>query len=166
MKLRRAEASDLDALAGIFIAAWRQGYPGIVPDNVIAAIDVAAAREIIGEPDGQQPFVTVVAEVSGGTAGYVQYGADADARVRLWVFADNKRAARLYTSAGFRPDGAELTDPRWQTRQIRMQRDPRSWPAIYRGVVSHPAPETGSHLPFTAPSVTPAIVFTTTPLAA
>jgi ribosomal protein S18 acetylase RimI-like enzyme len=206
MKLRRAEASDLDALAGIFVAAWRQGYPGIVPDNVIAAIDVAAAREIIGQADSQQPFVTAVAEVSEGAAGYVQYGADTDARddrtgyvaalyvhpdqasqgigrelldhaiaelarqgrdrVRLWVFADNKRAARLYASAGFRPDGAELTDPRWQTKQIRMQRDPGGWPASYRGVVSHPAPDTGSHLPFTAPSITPAIVCTTTPLAA
>jgi hypothetical protein len=38
--------------------------------------------------------------------------------------------------------------------------------AVYRGVVSHPVPETGSHLPFTAPPITPAIVFTTTPLAA
>jgi hypothetical protein len=37
--------------------------------------------------------------------------------------------------------------------------------AVYRGVVSHPVPETGSHLPFTAPSISPAIVFTTTPLA-
>jgi len=73
---------------------------------------------------------------------------------------------KLRRAEGFHPDGAELTDPRWQTRQIRMQRDAGGWPAIYRGVVSHPTPETGSHLPCTAPSITPAIVFTTTPLAA
>jgi len=27
---------------------------------------------------------------------------------------------KLRRAEGFRPDGAELTDPRWQTRQIRM----------------------------------------------
>ncbi len=46
------------------------------------------------------------------------------------------------------------------------RRVPGGLEVIYRGVVSHPVPETGSHLPFTAPSITPAIVFTTTPLAA
>jgi ribosomal protein S18 acetylase RimI-like enzyme len=58
-------------------------------------------------------------------------------RVRLWVFAKNIRAQGLYASAGFRPDGAELTDPRWQTRQIRMQRDPR--PRDARLACSDPA---------------------------
>jgi hypothetical protein len=35
-----------------------------------------------------------------------------------------------------------------------------------RGVVSHPVPVTGSHLPFTTPSITCRTVCTTTPLAA
>ena len=166
MNLRPALAADMSALAEIFVASWQRGYPGIVPDRVLATIDLAAARDIIGEPGSQQALTTVVAELSGIAAGYIQYGPDAEAadyrtgyvaalyvhpdhagqgvgrrllhhaidelarkgqdQVRLWVFADNKRAAGLYTSAGFAPDGAELTDPRWQTRQIRMQRDPRS----------------------------------------
>jgi ribosomal protein S18 acetylase RimI-like enzyme len=162
MNLRPAKAADITALAEIFVASWLHGYPGIVPERILATIDLAAAREIIGEPGSQQAFITVVAELSGIAAGYIQYGSDADAgddhtgyiaalyvhpdhagqgigrrllnraidelsrqgrqRVRLWVFADNKRAAGLYTSAGFLPDGAELTDQRWQTRQVRMQR--------------------------------------------
>jgi CubicO group peptidase (beta-lactamase class C family)/predicted N-acetyltransferase YhbS len=163
--LRQARPADLSALAGIFVAAWRHGYPGIVPDSVIAAIDQAAAEDIIGKPGSRRESRTVVAEAGGIPGGYIQYGPDADAaddrtgyvaalyvhpgqagrgigrrlldhavaelsrtgrhRVRLWVFANNTRAQGLYASAGFRPDGAELTDPRWRTRQIRMQRDPR-----------------------------------------
>jgi ribosomal protein S18 acetylase RimI-like enzyme len=43
--------------------------------------------------------------------------------VTLWVFADNARARGLYSSTGFVPDGAEITDPRWRVRQIRMRRE-------------------------------------------
>ena len=43
--------------------------------------------------------------------------------VRLWVFAANDRARGLYTSAGFVPDGAELTDPQWRVPQIRLRRE-------------------------------------------
>jgi ribosomal protein S18 acetylase RimI-like enzyme len=164
MNLRLATSGDTAVLAEIFVAAWRRGYPGIVPERVLATIDLASASEIIGEPGGQRPVVTALAELTGVAVGYIQYGPDAEAaddhtgyvaalyvhpdhvgqgvgrrllnhaidelsrqgrdQVRLWVFADNKRAAGLYTSAGFLPDGAELTDPRWQTRQIRMRRDP------------------------------------------
>jgi ribosomal protein S18 acetylase RimI-like enzyme len=164
MNLRPAQAADISVLAEIFVASWQHGYAGIVPDRVLATIDLAAARDIIGEPGSRQALTTVVAELRGIAAGYIQYGPDAEAaddrtgyvaalyvhpdhagqgvgrrllshaidklarqgrdQVRLWVFADNKRAVGLYTSAGFVPDGAELTDPRWQTRQIRMQRVP------------------------------------------
>lgn len=164
MNLRPAQAADTSVLAEIFVASWQHGYAGIVPDRVLATIDLAAARDIIGEPVRRQALTTVVAELRGISAGYIQYGPDPEAaddrtgyvaalyvhpdhagrgvgrqllshaidelarqgrdQVRLWVFADNKRAAGLYTSAGFVPDGAELTDPRWQTRQIRMQRVP------------------------------------------
>lgn len=46
--------------------------------------------------------------------------------VRLWVFAGNAVATRLYERAGFRPDGARLTDPRWRTPQVRLRRPVRN----------------------------------------
>src|SRR5258708_10878107 len=79
MNLRQPKASDMSALAEIFVASWQDGYPGIVPDRVLATIDLAAAREIIGEPGSQQALTTVVAELSGTAAGYIQYGPDAEA---------------------------------------------------------------------------------------
>jgi ribosomal protein S18 acetylase RimI-like enzyme len=48
--------------------------------------------------------------------------------VVLWVFEANHRARTLYERAGFRPDGARLTDPRWRTPQIRMRRPVNSPP--------------------------------------
>lgn len=42
--------------------------------------------------------------------------------VTLWVFTANTRARRLYERAGFRSDGAEITDPRWRTPQFRYRR--------------------------------------------
>jgi RimJ/RimL family protein N-acetyltransferase len=43
--------------------------------------------------------------------------------IKLWVFAANVRARRLYERAGFNPDGTELTDPRWRAVQVRYRRD-------------------------------------------
>src|SRR5882672_2555696 len=42
--------------------------------------------------------------------------------ITLWVFAANVQARRLYERAGFEPDGAELTDPRWRATQVRYRR--------------------------------------------
>jgi GNAT superfamily N-acetyltransferase len=43
--------------------------------------------------------------------------------VRLWVFQGNERARGLYSSAGFVPDGRELTDPQWRVPQIRLRKE-------------------------------------------
>jgi GNAT superfamily N-acetyltransferase len=43
--------------------------------------------------------------------------------VRLWVFERNQRARGLYASAGFVPDGLELTDPQWRVPQIRLRKE-------------------------------------------
>lgn len=48
--------------------------------------------------------------------------------VQLWVFEGNAGARRLYERAGFRPDGARMTDPRWRVPQIRYRRPARNLP--------------------------------------
>ena len=134
-------------MAAVFVAAWRGGYRGIVPDDVIDAWTVERARE---ELDGRDALdVDIVTdEVDGfvryrpgyiaslyvhpaaagrgvGTALLRHALADiGDTPVRLWVFEANARARSLYERDGFRPDGARTVDARWRTPQIRLLREP------------------------------------------
>lgn len=143
--LRLANAADRPAMAAVFVAAWRGGYRGIVPDDVIDAWTVERAlAELDGGDDtdivtdGVDGFVRfrpgyiaslyVDPAVGGrgiGTALLRHALADIGRRpVTLWVFEANARARGLYERNGFRPDGARTVDPRWRTPQVRLLRLP------------------------------------------
>jgi ribosomal protein S18 acetylase RimI-like enzyme len=73
--IRAAVLGDASAMATVFIRAWQQAYPGIVPDEVLAALDYGRtvrwlaeliARRTEGETD--------VAEQAGHLIGFVRYG--------------------------------------------------------------------------------------------
>lgn len=169
--LRQASAVDLPAMADVFIAAWRDAYRGVVPDDVIDALDHAdLVAELASNP--QARTTTVAVDEAGVVVGWARFGAGAagaadaadaagfvaslyvhpsasaagvgtrllhhavDAmpgrEVRLWVFAGNRRARRFYERAGFVPDGAELSDPRWRTPQVRYRR-----PTPFSGTAPH-----------------------------
>lgn len=155
--LRPATAGDLPALGEVFVAAWRAGYRGVVPDEIIDAQSAPAVTAGWDDPDEAGGLDTVVAaDTTGRPLGFARYGPDAEhpgcgylaalyvhpdaagtgvgrqlvchvldampgIEVRLWVFEANARARRLYERAGFRPDGARLTDPRWRTPQVRYR---------------------------------------------
>jgi ribosomal protein S18 acetylase RimI-like enzyme len=138
---RPATAADRPAMAAVFVAAWRGGYRGIVPDDVIDAWTVERALQ---ELDGSDDIDIVTDEVDGfvrfrpgyiaslyvdpaaggrgiGTALLRHALADIGSRpVTLWVFEANVRARALYERNGFRPDGARIVDPRWRVPQIRL----------------------------------------------
>lgn len=160
--LRTPNRGEERQLARVFVAAWRSGYPGIVPNDVLAGLDEATVAGWFAEWASDGGLTTVVAEADGRTAGFARYGddpEDADRQVgylaalyvhpefggagigrrllqhalaefrlqgrrcaTLWVFRENARARGLYSSAGFAPDGATVTDPRWRTAQVRMRR--------------------------------------------
>jgi ribosomal protein S18 acetylase RimI-like enzyme len=138
-------------MAEVFIAAWQGGYRGVVPDEIIDALDPAAVAADLRASAGEGT-TTVAVDDAGGVVGFIRFGTadgyiaalyvhpsvagaglglrlleDALARmagrdVTLWVFAGNARARRLYERAGFRPDGRELTDARWAAVQMGYHR--------------------------------------------
>src|SRR5580700_2258963 len=77
--IRPAAAADAEAMAELFVAAWRQAYPGVVPDAVLAALDHDRTARwlaglIDGGPDGNTAGQTDVAVRDGQVIGFVRYG--------------------------------------------------------------------------------------------
>jgi ribosomal protein S18 acetylase RimI-like enzyme len=158
-------------MADVFIQAWRQAYPGVVPDEVLAGLDhdqTAAwlAGLIERRPEGE----TDVAVADGQVTGFVRYGRraataaqppagpppgpgpcgqvfglyvhpghagqgtgqallrHAEQRLRergcgsvaLHVFEANERARRLYSRAGYAPDGSSRVEPEYQAAEVRL----------------------------------------------
>jgi ribosomal protein S18 acetylase RimI-like enzyme len=65
----------LAAMAEVFVAAWRQAYPGVVPDAVLTALDRdQAARWLTGLIDQRAEGDTDVAVRQGQVIGFVRYG--------------------------------------------------------------------------------------------
>ena len=94
---RRAEERDADAIAQVHDAGWREGYRGIVPDDVLATRTLALRRRqwrdwLAGEqPDGD----ALVAEIDGEVVGFAAYEcrADDDPELRtLYVLPSRWRA--------------------------------------------------------------------------
>jgi len=77
--IRTAAATDADAMAEVFVAAWRQAYPGVVPDAVLTALDHDRTARwlaglIDGRPEGNAVGQTDVAVRDGQVIGFVRYG--------------------------------------------------------------------------------------------
>ena len=74
--LRAATAADADGLADVFVAAWRDAYPGVIDAGVLDSLDRAewAARLTNHEADSS---TTIVAEdPDGSIAGWIRFGED------------------------------------------------------------------------------------------
>jgi oligopeptide transport system ATP-binding protein len=77
--IRPAGPADAAPMAEVFVAAWRQAYPGVVPSDVLAGLDLdRSARWLAGLIENREQGSTDVAERDGRVVGFVRYGADAD----------------------------------------------------------------------------------------
>jgi L-Ala-D/L-Glu epimerase len=77
--IRAALPADIAAMAEVFVAAWRAGYRGVVPDEIIDGLDPA---DVAGwfDPAWLGPDLrSVVAQSpSGAVSGFARFGADPD----------------------------------------------------------------------------------------
>jgi ribosomal protein S18 acetylase RimI-like enzyme len=75
--IRRETADDAEAVAVVHVRAWRAGYAGIVPDEVLARLNPAAwaqRRRDFDTAAGDHPFTTLVAEDAGAVIGFITFG--------------------------------------------------------------------------------------------
>ena len=103
VEIRALRDSDIDPLAEVHVRTWRSAYAGIVPTEVLDALDPAvwaARRRARTPPPGAQ---TLVADDDGTIAGFANFG-----------------PARLDDHAGFDDEEGELyaiyVDPARQRR--------------------------------------------------
>ena len=87
MRLRPAVTADVEAIADVFLACWRDAYRGVLPDEVLAGMDKAAARELWQAAFGSEGGQTEVAEEAGSVVGVVRFGLDPVDRRQGHVFS-------------------------------------------------------------------------------
>jgi ribosomal protein S18 acetylase RimI-like enzyme len=85
--VRPADTADAEPMAQVFVRAWRQAYPGVVPDAVLTALDqdeIASwlATLIESRAEGQ----TDVAIQDGRVTGFVRYGPPGHGATTGYVF--------------------------------------------------------------------------------
>lgn len=73
--IRPETADDIDAVAAVHVRAWQVGYAGIIPADVLTALDPAgfAARRRDRRAAGT-PFATLVADLDGAVVGFTTVG--------------------------------------------------------------------------------------------
>jgi ribosomal protein S18 acetylase RimI-like enzyme len=77
--MRAADRADLPALADVFVAAWRGGYRGVVPDDVIDAMDATVAEtELAPIVEAADRTTLVALDANGDIVGFTIFGPDRD----------------------------------------------------------------------------------------
>jgi L-alanine-DL-glutamate epimerase-like enolase superfamily enzyme/ribosomal protein S18 acetylase RimI-like enzyme len=77
--LRTARQDDLPAMADVFIAAWRRGYRGLVPDDILDNLHPAAvAADLATGLDHPRLTTTLALAPDGRPIGFTRHGDDDD----------------------------------------------------------------------------------------
>jgi GntR family transcriptional regulator len=130
---RPGHERDAAALARVFVAAWRGGYRGIVPDSVIDALDVEEVAEWLRVQlaSSRQVAIAAVAE-EGAIVGFIRVGDDPDDARRGQVFS-------LYVTpeAGGNGIGRELLKRGLDALASRGQHEVTLWVFADNGPARH-----------------------------
>ncbi len=85
--IRPAVPGDARAMAEVFVGAWRQAYPGVVPAAVLSALDhEQTARWLAELIERRTEGETDVAERAGRVAGFIRYGKQPGEQAAGYVF--------------------------------------------------------------------------------
>ena len=74
--VRLETPDDVELVAALHVRAWQRGYAGLLPDDLLAALDpdvmAQRRREVLANPERR--FTSMVAEHEGSIAGFVTFG--------------------------------------------------------------------------------------------
>jgi GntR family transcriptional regulator len=88
LTLREAKEADARALASVFIEAWRDGYRGVVDDDIIDALDHTEVASWLAGVVRDASATTLVAErADGEVVGFARFGDDAEDPATGHLFA-------------------------------------------------------------------------------
>jgi len=82
--VRLAGAADAAEIGRIQVETWRAAYTGLIPDEAVAAFDVAARQRLWREGLARTPgpgSATFVVEDSGELVGFASVGAARDVEI-------------------------------------------------------------------------------------
>ena len=103
--LRPATLGDADGLADVFIAAWRDAYPGVVEAAILESLDHETIAGWLGA-DVASPGTTVVAEAPDGSiVGFIRFGEDPEGSEHGYV-----HSLYVHPRAGGRGTGRRLLE--------------------------------------------------------
>jgi ribosomal protein S18 acetylase RimI-like enzyme len=76
MRIRPGQAGDSEAIAGVYVASWRQGYAHLLPDGFLSSMD---AGEFAGQwhaflTSAPEPAGIFVADVDDDVVGFIAVG--------------------------------------------------------------------------------------------
>ena len=77
LTIRPEEPADAEAIASVHVRTWQAGYAGIMPDEVLARLNVRAwaqRRRDLGTADPEHPFTTLLAERDDTVVGFTTFG--------------------------------------------------------------------------------------------
>jgi ribosomal protein S18 acetylase RimI-like enzyme len=82
IRFRMATTLDAAAIGALHVASWRETYPGLLPDEMLAGLSVetrvAKWRTILGDPAAHAGTRVHVAEADGHILGFVSCGLQRD----------------------------------------------------------------------------------------
>ncbi|MFI6759531.1 GNAT family N-acetyltransferase [Micromonospora sp. NPDC050417] len=77
LTIRPEEPADAEAVASVHVRTWQAGYAGIMPDEVLARLNIQAwaqRRRDVGTAEPDHPFTTLLAERDGTVIGFTTFG--------------------------------------------------------------------------------------------
>lgn len=111
LTIRREEPDDAEAVARVHVHGWQAGYAGLMPDEVLARLNVTAwaqRRRDVGTADPDHPFTTLLAEVDGALAGFTTFGPYRNNQDRADLDPAHGEVVAMYVEPAHWGDGTAL----------------------------------------------------------